>query len=89
MSKKSGISKNIKKRAYNKGIKEGVKSTARDIRKAGEAKDAASAETKLGEILPKIDRAARKGVMHKNTAARKKSKLTKKVNALKASSSKS
>ena len=85
MSKKTGISINIKRRGRNKLVKAGVKDGGKDLRKAAQRKDAALAEEKLGELIPRIDRAARKGVIKKNAAARKKSRLTKQVNTLKAS----
>ncbi len=85
MGKKTEISKNIKRRGRNKLVKAGVKDSARDLRKAARRKDTALAEEKLGEIIPKIDRAVRKGVIKKNTAARKKSRISKQVNSLKSS----
>ncbi len=36
----------------------------------------------LQEAVKKIDKAVAKGIMHKNTAARKKSRLSKKLNSL-------
>jgi small subunit ribosomal protein S20 len=48
-----------------------------------EAKDVQVAETEFKEFMKLIDTASRKGVYHKNTAARKKSRLQKQLNALK------
>lgn len=84
MSKKTAISKNHKRHGHNSGIKADIKGSARDFRKAAGKKDAALAEEKLGEIIPKLDRAVRKGIIKKNAAARRKSKITKTVNSLKA-----
>ena len=56
-----------------------VKSQLRTIiRKAKEAMEAKSedAENKLNDALQMIDRAVTKNILHKNTAARKKSRLT-------------
>ncbi len=50
-------------------------------------KNTETAEDKEAAILlaiKKVDQAASKGILHKNTAARKKSKLQKKLNAIKA-----
>jgi small subunit ribosomal protein S20 len=44
--------------------------------------DKATAETALNEAMSFIDRMSVKGVLHKNTAARKKAQLTKHVNSL-------
>ena len=49
---------------------------------AVEAKDADSASGALVQALPMIDKMVTKGIMHKNQAARHKSRLTKKVKAL-------
>lgn len=84
MSKKTEISKNQKRHGRNDDIKADARNSARELRKAVGRKDAALAEEKLGEIIPKLDRAARKGVLKKNAAARQKSKITKTVNSLKA-----
>ena len=46
--------------------------------------DSATAGTALAEALPLIDRMVTKGIMHKNKAARHKSRLNKKVKALSA-----
>ncbi len=45
-------------------------------------KDKAEAETELKKTVALLDRAAAKGIIHKNKAANKKSKLTIKVNKL-------
>ena len=49
---------------------------------AVEAGQAEAAKEALVQATSVIDKAASKGVIHKNTAARKKSNLTAKVNAL-------
>lgn len=52
------------------------------IRKVQTSTDKAEAETALKEATSFIDRMSVKGVVHKNTAARKKAQLTKHVNTL-------
>ena len=47
-------------------------------------KDAAGTETALRDMIKKIDTAARKGIIKKNAAARKKSRMQRMYNALKA-----
>jgi|TARA_Y200000002_G_scaffold183213_1_gene151239 small subunit ribosomal protein S20 len=49
---------------------------------AVEAKDAETASGALVQALPMIDKMVTKGIMHKNQAARHKSRLTMKVKAL-------
>lgn len=87
MSKKSEIGKNQRRRARNRLAKERIKAGIIGLRKAAGKGDAALAEEKLGGIAPALDRAARKGPLHKNTAARKKARLATKVNTLKQGSS--
>ena len=52
------------------------------IKKVRSSSDKAQAETALKEATSFIDRMSVKGVVHKNTAARKKAQLTKLVNNL-------
>ncbi|MCL1842629.1 MAG: 30S ribosomal protein S20 [Defluviitaleaceae bacterium] len=68
-----------KRQARNKHIKSLTKTAIKKVTVAAGAKDA---ETKnlLVQAITAIDKAASKGVYHKNTAARKKSKLTRMVN---------
>ena len=68
-----------KKTARNKAINSALKT---EIKKANLAVES-NAENKAEAIrvaIKKIDQAAAKGIMHKNTAARKKSALAKKLN---------
>ncbi|MBR4888890.1 MAG: 30S ribosomal protein S20 [Clostridia bacterium] len=68
-----------KKTAQNKATNSALKT---EIKKANAAVEA-NAENKVEAVrvaIKKIDQAAAKGIMHKNTAARKKSALAKKLN---------
>ncbi len=73
-----------KKTLQNNMIKSSYKTAVKKFESAVEAKDVTSAETLFVEATKKIDQACSKGVIVKNTAARKKSNLAKKLNALKA-----
>ena len=67
------------KTAQNKAINSALKT---DIKKANLAIEA-NAENKAEAVrvaIKAIDKAAAKGIMHKNTAARKKSSLARKLN---------
>ena len=68
------------KTARNKAIKTNLKT---NIKKAELACASGSADTEAAIRLPinRVDQAAAKGVLHKNTAARRKSALAKKLNA--------
>lgn len=58
------------------------KTTRNAIRDLKELKDNKSATEQLPDVLSKIDKLAKKGIIHKNKAANLKSKLTRRVNAL-------
>ena len=78
-SAKKRIKVAAKRQARNKHIKSGTKTAIKKVSIAAKAGDAATKEL-LIQAISSIDRACSKGVFHKNTAARKKSKLTKMVN---------
>jgi small subunit ribosomal protein S20 len=74
------IRQDKKRRVRNRGVKSQVRGTARSVRQAETAEEALA---KLAAAASTIDRAAKKGIIHRRTAARKKSRLAKRVNALK------
>ena len=71
-----------KKTLRNNMIKSGYKSAVRKFEEALEAGNIEEAKTLFVEATKKIDQACTKGVLVKNTAARKKSRLAKKLNAV-------
>ena len=71
-----------KKTLRNNMIKSGYKSAVRKFEEAIEAGNVEEAKTLFVEATKKIDQACTKGVLVKNTAARKKSRLAKKLNAV-------
>ncbi len=73
-----------KKTLENNMIKSSFKTAIKKFENAVESKDVSTAETLFVEATKKIDQACSKGVIVKNTAARKKSNLAKKLNSLKA-----
>lgn len=73
-----------KKTMQNNMVKSAYKTAVKKFESAVEAGDKALAETLFVEATKKIDQACTKGVIVKNTAARKKSNLAKKLNAIKA-----
>ena len=64
-----------KRAAKNRAVKSGVKTAVKKVRVAIEANDAAAAAAAFENAKSVIDKAASKGVLHKNTAARKVSRL--------------
>ena len=70
-----------KKTLRNNMIKSAYKTAVKKIEQAIEAGNIEEAKTLFSEATKKIDQACTKGVIVKNTAARKKSGLSKKLNA--------
>jgi len=73
---------NEKRRQRNVSRKTRVRNLVKKIRVAVDNKDRETAEQTLQEALPRIYRAASKGVIHKRTASRQVSRLMKSINAL-------
>ena len=70
-----------KKTLRNNMIKSGYKSAVKNFEQAIEAGNLEEAKVLFVQATKKIDQACTKGVIVKNTAARKKSNLSKKLNA--------
>ena len=70
-----------RKAERNKSIRSGTKSTLTKAEKLIASKKGAEAEVAVTEAIRSLDRAAKRNVIHANTAARKKSRLMKKLNA--------
>ena len=69
-------------RVRNVGHRSKVRTYIKKVIAAVDGGDAEAASTALKEAIPVIDTMATKGIMHRNTAARHKSRLSAKVNAL-------
>ncbi len=74
------IRKSRKNRIRNLAVKKNIKDLLKNAKKAIAAK-AKDAKDKVAAAVSAIDKAAENGRMHKNTAARKKSRLIAKLNA--------
>ena len=81
-SAKKRVLVNRKKAERNKYIKSAVKTSIKKVEAAVAAKDKEAAVAALTNAISTIDKAATKGVYHKNNAARKVSRLSKAVNSL-------
>lgn len=78
---------NEKRRIRNTSIKTYVKTRIKEVLKTVETKDIEGAKSALARVIPVIDKASTKGVLHKKTASRKISRLARKVNSLSISKS--
>jgi small subunit ribosomal protein S20 len=72
----------VKARARNAGQRSMIRTTIKKVVKAVDAKDKAAALTAFAEMVPVLDRYSNRGMIHKNKAARHKSRLTARINAL-------
>lgn len=75
------LRQSAKKRLHNRIAKKIVKTSSRKALDTVVEKDFEAAETHFRAAVAKIDKAGARGVMHKNTAARRKSKLARSFNA--------
>lgn len=73
---------NAKKEIRNNNYTASMKTACKNVERSIASKDKAGAEENLKTAIKRIDKAVGAKVVAKNTAARKKSRLTKKVNAL-------
>jgi small subunit ribosomal protein S20 len=78
------IRQNRKRNAFNRGRRSTLRSQLKKVDAAMAAKDPAKVEAELRAAAQKLDKLAKTNVIHKNAAARKKSRLQKRLNALKA-----
>ena len=81
-SAKKRILVSKKKEMRNKSIKSKIKTLVKKVDAAIEAGNKAEAEAALQVAISEISKAASKGIYHKNTAARKISRLTVAVNKI-------
>jgi len=76
------IRQNEKRRERNAQVKSSVRTAAKKVTKSiTNPADSQNAKENFKQFSKKIDTAARKGIIHKKTAARKKSRLAKKINS--------
>jgi len=75
---------NEKARQRNKAVKSSLKSSVRKFREAADAGDAGAADEAMRAACRNLDKAASKGVIHKNQAANRKSAMAKRAAELQA-----
>lgn len=86
MGKDKNVRKNLKRQRRNSSVKLAIKHDVRSIRKSCEAGNPEAASETFAGVNRKLDKAAGKGIISKNTAARKKSRMARRINALKPAS---
>ena len=83
LSSKKRIRQNNKQRTINRARKSRVKTQIKRYEEALSSGNVDAAAEQLRQVSQKLDKAAATSTMHKKTAARKKSRLAKKLNAIK------
>ncbi len=86
LSAKKRIRQNAKHRARNRARKGAIKAELRAFNQVLASGDKTKAAEALKSAIKKVDQIAAKGTIHKNTAARRKSLLQRRYNALAARS---
>ena len=71
-----------KQQLLNKSAKSLLKTLAKKVEQAVEAKNAAGAKEAMVQAMKAYDKAASKGILHKSTASRKISRLSTKVSKI-------
>lgn len=79
---KKRIRRNARRAAINGSRISRIRTLVKKVELALEAGDKAAAASALATVQPELARGVARGVLHKNTAARKFSRLTKRVVAL-------
>jgi small subunit ribosomal protein S20 len=82
LSAKKRIRQNAKRRVINRSRKSVVKTQIKHLETAIDAGDTGKAKDQLKDLTRKLDQFSTTSTMHRNTAARIKSRMTRRVNAL-------
>lgn len=80
-SAKKELRKSVKRQAQNNLVKVKAKDLIKKTKKQIEAKDTA-VKKDFNQVVKAIDKMAKKGIIKKNTASRKKSRLQRKINKI-------
>lgn len=83
-SAKKRAKQTVVRNARNAGQRSMVRTAVKKVIKALEARDASGAEAAFAVAQPLLDRYSSRGLIHKNKAARHKSRLIARIKALKA-----
>jgi small subunit ribosomal protein S20 len=70
---------NIKRREHNRALRARLRTGLKSIRKSLDAKDVDGAKAALKNLQSLVDKMATKGIIHRNTASRYKSRLAARI----------
>jgi small subunit ribosomal protein S20 len=80
-SSKKDLKRSEKRRLVNQSVKTALKTYVKKTRQAAASGDAAATLQALSTAAKQLDKAVQRGIIHKNQAARRKSRLAKAANA--------
>ena len=83
-SSQKSLRRSIRRGERNKARRTKIKTVLRKFDDAASKKDASAVEKVFREAAALVDRSANRRTIHRNTAARRKSRMAKRVNAMKA-----
>jgi small subunit ribosomal protein S20 len=78
------VKTNDKRRAHNASLKSAMRTAVKNFETLAANKDAEAATAAFAVATKKLDKAATKGLIHKNAASRQKSRLAKTLNGINA-----
>ncbi len=78
-SAKKALRGSERKRVFNIRRKRAMKDAVKEVTKLISTKDKKGAEAKLSEVYKAIDKATKRGIIKKNNASRKKSRIVKSI----------
>lgn len=81
-SAKKRIRQTVSRTEINRTRRGRIRTFVRKVEEAIEGGDKAAAETAMQSAMPELHRGVLRGIMHKNTAARKISRLTRRIKTL-------
>ena len=82
ISAKKRIRQTERRTERNKARRSRIRTFVRKVEEALQAGNKADAEAAFKDMMPEVHRGVSKGLLHKNTAARKLSRLSSRINAL-------
>jgi small subunit ribosomal protein S20 len=83
VSAKKRLRQSLDRRGRNRTVRSTIRTQVKKLRTAIAAGDAAACETEFRATVKQLDQAAAKGILHANSAARLKSRLSAAIKALK------
>jgi small subunit ribosomal protein S20 len=81
-SAKKRIRQNEKRRSRNRHGRSTLRTAIKKVEKSVETEQAEQAQVSLRQAVKRLDKAVNKGLLHRNNASRRVSRLTRKVKAL-------